>query len=111
MNRRPHIGSKAFPKFFVIGMPRTQLFEKAAPVPQANDPALLEQADPWVKIWHVVGDSRTRESHFAVNGQVVFANEPFVVGDSLLDEPRDPDGPPDETYNCRCRVEYVRDRN
>jgi Phage Mu protein F like protein len=76
--------------------------------PQALDPSLLEQADPLVKIWHVVGDSRTRESHFAADGQIAFADEAFVVGDALLDEPRDPDGPPDETYNCRCRVEYVR---
>jgi len=41
----------------------------------------------------------------AANNQVRFTYEPFNVGDALLKEPRDPDGPPEETFNCRCHMD------
>lgn len=64
----------------------------------------LEQ-EPRFKVWRTVTDDKTRDSHILANGQVRFVGEPFKVGDAALSEPRDPDGPPEETYNCRCLKE------
>lgn len=67
----------------------------------------LEQ-EPRFKVWRTVTDDKTRDSHVLANGQVRFVGEPFKVGDAALSEPRDPDGPPEETYNCRClKEEYT----
>lgn len=57
--------------------------------------------------WCAVEDDRTRDTHREADGQVVGMDEPFIVGDSQLDFPGDPNGPPEETINCRCAVRYV----
>lgn len=49
-------------------------------------------------------DSHTRDSHRLAAGQARFKDEPFQVGDAALMEPRNPLGPPEETFNCRCTV-------
>lgn len=79
------------------------LKKKALPLSEAER---IEQ-EPLVKIWRTVRDNRTRVSHVAAHGQVRFMGEPFIVGGVELSGPRDPDGPPGETYNCRCLVEVV----
>ncbi|GAK34497.1 hypothetical protein JCM17846_31480 [Iodidimonas nitroreducens] len=60
-----------------------------------------------VKIWRTQSDGAVRESHRAADGQIVLEHELFQVGEAQLNEPRDPKGPPEETINCRCGVEYV----
>jgi SPP1 gp7 family putative phage head morphogenesis protein len=59
--------------------------------------------------WVSAEDERTRDSHVAANGQIVGMDEPFAVGDALLMYPGDPDGPPEETINCRCAIAFVVD--
>jgi len=61
----------------------------------------------FVKIWRTVGDEKVRESHRAADGQIRLEDEPFDVGDAKLAAPRDPEGPPEETINCRCQMERV----
>jgi len=46
-----------------------------------------------------------RESHRAADGQIRLEDEPFDVGDAKLAAPRDPEGPPEETINCRCQMD------
>ena len=58
-----------------------------------------------VKIWRTQDDGTVRESHRAADGQIVLEDELFQVGAAQLREPRDPDGPPEETINCRCHLE------
>ena len=56
------------------------------------------------KEWLATSDDRTRDSHAAANGQKVPNDEAFEVGGSALMYPGDPDGAPEEVYNCRCTM-------
>jgi uncharacterized protein with gpF-like domain len=59
-----------------------------------------------VKVWISAQGERTRPDHDEANGQQRALNEPFLVGDSLLMFPGDPDGPPEQIINCRCVSGY-----
>lgn len=54
------------------------------------------------KVWVATMDSRTRDSHFAADGQRRSLDAPFSVGGSSLDYPGDTTAPPAETASCRC---------
>ncbi|QWY84357.1 capsid maturation protease and MuF-like fusion protein [Mycobacterium phage Knocker] len=56
------------------------------------------------KCWIATIDGKTRNTHFAADGQRAPLAGTFTVGGASLRFPGDPDGPPDETLNCRCRV-------
>ena len=56
------------------------------------------------KAWVCTTDARTRDSHFAADGQRVALDEPFQVGGHRLRYPGDPQGPASETVNCRCTI-------
>lgn len=58
------------------------------------------------KVWIATPDERTRESHLELDGEEVEVDEPFSNG---LMYPGDPNGDPEEVYNCRCtmRTEVV----
>lgn len=58
------------------------------------------------KEWLATRDSRTRDTHWLADGQVVGLDEPFVVGGALLQYPGGP-GPAREVINCRCTVLYL----
>ncbi|MDE5861231.1 MAG: phage head morphogenesis protein [Ruminococcus sp.] len=49
--------------------------------------------------WLSANDKHTRDSHRAINGQIVAIGEKFSNG---LEYPGDPQGNPAEVYNCRC---------
>ena len=53
------------------------------------------------KRWEATHDSRTRDSHRAIDGEEVPYNEDFSNG---LEYPGDPAGDPAEVYNCRCTM-------
>lgn len=53
--------------------------------------------------WRTAEDARVRDSHAEMEGQKVSYGEKFVTGDgNELEFPGDPNGPPEETINCRC---------
>jgi SPP1 gp7 family putative phage head morphogenesis protein len=52
--------------------------------------------------WLAVHDNRTRQDHRDVDGQVVEIGKTFNVGGFPMLYPGDPNGPPEETINCRC---------
>lgn len=58
------------------------------------------------RTWRSVQDSRTRDSHLAMDGQTVGMDEPFVApsGEELM-YPGDPSASPGERINCRCTIE------
>lgn len=56
------------------------------------------------KVWVATTDARTRDSHFAADGQRVGLDEPFSVGGHRLRYPGDPQAPASESVNCRCTV-------
>ncbi|ADD81117.1 portal protein [Rhodococcus phage ReqiPine5] len=56
------------------------------------------------QVWICTLDSKTRDSHFAADGQRVSLGAKFTVGSSELEYPGDPEGPAHEVINCRCRV-------
>ena len=60
------------------------------------------------KKWIDVRDKRERESHLAVGGTVKPILEPFVVGDILMNYPKDFSFAVSakETANCRCTIRY-----
>ena len=55
------------------------------------------------KVWRATSDSRTRDSHAALDGESVGIDDEF---DNGLMYPGDPDGDPSEVYNCRCTLTY-----
>lgn len=59
------------------------------------------------KVWLASMDHRTRDSHFAADGQRVPKNGAFVVGGFPGAYPGDPMLPAGERINCRCTVLYV----
>ena len=59
------------------------------------------------KAWMATLDSRTRDSHKALDGEVRDLDEEFSNG---LMHPGDPNGDPSEVYNCRCRLVHEFDR-
>lgn len=63
----------------------------------AADGAIIE------KEWLSVADSRTRDTHSALNHKKVKIDEAF---DNGLLYPGDVDGEPAEVYNCRCTAAY-----
>lgn len=64
------------------------------------------------KMWIATNDDRTRDSHAEMDGVVVEVNEPFILtnmdgSQCELMYPADPDGDPEQIYNCRCTMGYV----
>lgn len=53
------------------------------------------------KEWLAAIDKRTRHSHREMNGQKADQDKPFPNG---LMYPGDPNGSPEEVYNCRCTL-------
>jgi uncharacterized protein with gpF-like domain len=53
------------------------------------------------KTWYAAHDSRTRDSHAALDNVTIKVNEKF---DNGLLYPGDPHGEPAEVYNCRCCI-------
>lgn len=68
---------------------------------QARDELLGTRTE---KVWLATIDSRTRDDHFQADGQRVPLDQPFDVGGEELEFPGDPDGPPEQTVNCRCTM-------
>lgn len=58
------------------------------------------------KKWDAHLDSRTRDSHREIDGEIVENNAEFSNGCRF---PGDPIGPPEEVWNCRCRLDTVID--
>lgn len=76
---------------------------------QAIDKGAVREAD-LTKTWRAVGDSRTRHTHMAMNGQQVgFVGSFQSPSGSVLRYPHDPDAPAAEKVNCRCRMDITVD--
>jgi len=60
------------------------------------------------KKWLAILDSKTRDTHADLDGQVRDVDDPFISpsGDELM-YPKDPSGSPGEVYNCRCSMTDV----
>lgn len=60
------------------------------------------------KKWIDVGDKRERKTHLEVGEIILPIDEPFSVGDSLLQFPKDTSlgASADEIVNCRCSIQY-----
>ena len=56
------------------------------------------------KEWIATNDGRTRHSHAMLDGATVDQDKKF---DNGLMYPGDPNGRPEETWNCRCTVAAV----
>jgi uncharacterized protein with gpF-like domain len=60
-------------------------------------------------MWSATMDSRTRDTHLLLDG--TYQNEEGYFGEGILDTPleypADPNGDPEEIYNCRCRASIV----
>lgn len=65
--------------------------------------AAQEEKSPMLKVWHAMAGARP--THAAASGQKVALNESFSVGAAKLPYPGAP-GPPEETINCRCSLQY-----
>lgn len=56
------------------------------------------------KTWVSRHDDRVRRNHQDADGQTVPLNSKFLVGDSLMLYPGDPEAPAEEVVNCRCSM-------
>lgn len=68
---------------------------------------VLDEGLAAFKVWLTVQDDRVRPDHDDADGQAVDAGDFFEVGGEALAFPRDPDGSPEETMNCRCYVGWA----
>lgn len=60
-----------------------------------------------VRTWHATQDKRTRDTHFAMDGQERGMDTPFESpSGALLMYPGDPSAPAEEVINCRCVVTH-----
>lgn len=61
------------------------------------------------KQWVDKRDRRERKTHLEVGGKIKPINEPFIVGDSLMDYPKDTKygAEAKEIVNCRCTIKYL----
>ncbi|MBO2461702.1 phage portal protein [Actinomadura violacea] len=69
----------------------------------------LADADPNAavqRMWLTRQDDKVRDTHKAVHGHHEPLGEPFHVGEATLRYPGDPFGPPGETFNCRCLLQF-----
>jgi len=77
--------------------------------------SLRESGIPVRKKWSAILDERTRPTHRLLNG--TYANSEGLFGEGILDKdhlmrcPADPNGEPQEIYNCRCRLGIVFDNS
>ena len=60
------------------------------------------------KQWMATLDSRTRDTHADLDGQIVDVDEPFISkeGNEIM-YPGDPTAAPEEVWNCRCTLVCV----
>ena len=58
------------------------------------------------KEWIASFDDRTRDTHSEADGQIVMANNTFLVGGQQMMFPGDTAGGAAEVINCRCSVAY-----
>lgn len=59
------------------------------------------------KQWIATHDSRVRDTHAYLDGQIVGIDEKFEVDGMEIDYPGDPLAPPELVYNCRCTLAYI----
>ena len=58
------------------------------------------------KTWNTVEDERVRFSHREADQQTKRVGQPFVIGNSAMLHPGQPDAPVEETANCRCWLSF-----
>lgn len=89
---------------------RSELIARTEVIGASNRGSLLGAESTGLdlkKSWLSTRDNRTRDAHFAADGQVVGLHERFNVGGEMLEYPGDPAGSGDSVINCRCTVTYV----
>ncbi len=80
----------------------------------SNEAALSSGEPALLKIWLCADDEKVRDTHGFDGGAAetygpgggIPMDEPFLVGDSELQYPGDPDGAASEVINCRCALSY-----
>ena len=78
----------------------------AANFAQAQAAQTIFPPEQMQKEWIASFDDRTRDTHSEADGQIVMANNTFLVGGQPMMFPGDPAGGAAETINCRCSVAY-----
>ncbi|MET7720673.1 phage minor head protein [Streptomyces mirabilis] len=75
--------------------------------------ALTGPDRPIVKQWQTRRDSRVRDAHHDVDGQVQLLDDAFTVAGVDMQHPGDPIAPPALVCNCRCilRLQLAPDRS
>lgn len=81
--------------------------EAAGIINQATIAAASGSGVDFDLLWVARMDARTRPTHFAADGQRQSIDGMFLVGGADLAYPGDPNGPPEQVVNCRCRVGMV----
>lgn len=91
---------------------RTEAHRAVEQARQESIEQMLEQTglepDDVRRVWNATQDHRTRDSHFAMDGQTRGLYEAFRTPSGIeIMYPGDPDAPPEETINCRCVLSTV----
>lgn len=59
-----------------------------------------------MKTWNTMLDRYVRKTHRPMEGKTIPIDDYFIVGNSMMLYPRDPDGDPEEVISCRCWLTY-----
>lgn len=60
------------------------------------------------KKWLTMRDRKVRKTHVEVDAKSIPIKDYFLVGNSLMLFPHDPNGEPEEIVNCRCSIKYLK---
>lgn len=108
----PDIAARIEAVFTEAKGPRAELIARTEVISASNgsvERAAISLPEDVVggKQWIAAQDERTRDSHAALDGQIVGRNATFDVGGSAMRYPGDPAGDPAEAINCRCAMALV----
>ena len=85
-------------------------------VNEANDVVGYEELQQAVekgykyKVWKTEKDNRVRKSHAKMEGKTIPISEYFELDKGKMLYPHDFVNCPEETYNCRCAVSFLKER-
>lgn len=91
---------------------RTKIISNTEVTAASNYGALMAAKQSGIKLnktWVFVNDIMVRDTHHNMDGYpAIGLDDYFIVGNSMMRYPGDPNGEAKEIINCRCRLRFIK---